>query len=549
MNSKLGCGVGLRPKHYPVITGEWPQVDWFEAISENYMDSGGRPIAILEQIRAHYPVALHGVALSIGSMDPVNQPYLERLKTLVDRIQPEIVSDHLCWSGVGGAQLHDLLPLPFTEESIVQVVSKVSQVQDFLKRPILLENVSTYITFKHSVMPEWEFLSEVARRSGCGILLDLNNIYVNSKNHGFELSDYLNGISGDKIGQFHLAGHTDMGTYLFDTHSKPVIEPVWDLYREALKRWGPISTLIEWDDDIPEFSELLEERNRAKKIYQSYLSSSPQALGSRLNHSGMTTAKETKSLNEVQRWMVDWVKPTAGKKIPEFVVGGERLVAYSGGYVARIHESLKECYETVHQLLGEKAFIELAERYAAEYPSQSYNLTWAGSHLPEFLEDHPVEELPYLDSLARLEWQIVETFHAFDQPAFDKKELAKISPEDWEQAKLFFQPSLRLFKSDWPVFELWKKRKTLTPATILKNQKQYLLVGRKGVQVRCEILDEPQFEFLKSLLAGRTLGEACEDLAALSGDEEIPVTDWFGRWVQDGLIASISSAKESNQAG
>jgi uncharacterized protein (UPF0276 family) len=262
-----GCGIGLRTEHYEVIERDWPAADWFEAISENFMDSGGRPMRILESVRHRYPVALHGVSLSIGSADPVDFSYLGRLKALADRIEPVIVSDHLCWTGVEGENLHDLLPLPFTKESIAHVVSKIQQVQEFLGRRILLENISSYVTYAHSTMLEWEFIREVAQRSGAGVLLDLNNVYVNAFNHGFDAGEYLRGIPSNAVGQFHLAGHTDMGEYLFDTHSRPVIPPVWDLYRQALKRFGPVSGIIEWDEDIPELPRLLEEADRAKAVF------------------------------------------------------------------------------------------------------------------------------------------------------------------------------------------------------------------------------------------------------------------------------------------
>ncbi len=266
---KLGCGVGLRTEHYDVILKEWPRVDWFEAITENFMDSGGRPLYVLEEVRKRYPIALHGVSLSIGSVDPLDQNYLARLKRLVERIDPAIVSDHLCWTGVDGENLHDLLPLPFTEEALKHIVARVKQVQDFIGRPILLENVSSYITYKHSVMPEWEFLSGVAKQSGCGILLDINNVYVNAFNHNFDPYEFLRSIPPEYVGQFHLAGHTDMGKFLFDTHSMPVVKPVWDLYREAIERFGQVATLVEWDENIPEFPVLMEELARAKEIYES----------------------------------------------------------------------------------------------------------------------------------------------------------------------------------------------------------------------------------------------------------------------------------------
>ena len=264
---QLGCGIGLRTEHYEDILRDWPRVDWFEAISENFMDSGGRPLRVLEAVRARYSVALHGVSLSIGSTDPLNQEYLRRLKTLADRIDPAIVSDHLCWTGVDGENLHDLLPLPFTEEAIRHIAGRVQQVQKALGRRILLENVSTYVTYQHSTMPEWQFLSEVARRSGCGILLDLNNVYVNAYNHQFDPAEFLRGIPGELVGQFHLAGHTVRDGFLFDTHSAPVIDPVWALYRDALAAWGPIATLIEWDEAIPPLPRLVEEADKARSIY------------------------------------------------------------------------------------------------------------------------------------------------------------------------------------------------------------------------------------------------------------------------------------------
>jgi hypothetical protein len=250
-------------------------MDWFEAISENYMDSGGRPLHILEEVRRRYPVALHGVSLSIGSTDPLDRQYLARLKALADRIEPAIVSDHLCWTGVEGEQLHDLLPLPFTEEAVRHVAGRVDQVQTLLGRRILLENVSAYVTAREADMPEWAFLRAVAERSGCGILLDLNNVYVNAYNHQFDPADYLRALPADLIGQFHLAGHTAREGFLFDTHNRPVIDEVWALYREALHRFGPVTTLIEWDADLPPFERLAEEAMRARAIYVQVLGGQP----------------------------------------------------------------------------------------------------------------------------------------------------------------------------------------------------------------------------------------------------------------------------------
>jgi len=262
----LGHGVGLRPKHFPQLWDGTARVDWFEAISENYMVAGGRPRAALERARSMAPLVLHGVSLSIGSTDPLDEAYLRALGDLVARMEPAWVSDHLCWSGVGGHYAHDLLPLPYTEEALAHVVRRVVAVQERLGRQILIENVSSYLTYTHSTLAEWEFLGAVAERADCGLLLDVNNVYVSATNHGFSADAYLAGLPPDRVGQIHLAGHTDMGTYLFDTHDGPVIEPVWDLYRQALRRFGRVSTLVEWDDHIPELAVVCAEAERARAV-------------------------------------------------------------------------------------------------------------------------------------------------------------------------------------------------------------------------------------------------------------------------------------------
>jgi uncharacterized protein (UPF0276 family) len=263
---RLGFGVGLRAEHYDDVLGGHGGSDWFEAITENYIDSRGRPLRVLEQVRRDRPVALHGVALSIGSADPLNLRYLDNLKALVRHIEPALVTDHLCWTGVDGRCLYDLLPLPYDEDTLAHVVERVGRVQDHLGRRIALENPSSYVRFRHSVLPEWEFLAEVAAQADCGILLDVNNVYVSARNHGFDPLRYLDGIPRQRVAQIHLAGYTDMGRYLFDTHSAPVSEPVWRLYAHAMRLFGPVSTLVEWDADIPSFARVCAEAEHARCI-------------------------------------------------------------------------------------------------------------------------------------------------------------------------------------------------------------------------------------------------------------------------------------------
>ena len=268
----LGFGLGLRTDHYETVLAELPSnIDWFEILSENYLVSGGKPLYYLDAIREHYAMIMHGVSMSIGSTDPLNWDYLEQLKNLADRVKPAWFSDHLCWTGLDGKNIHDLLPLPYTDEAIEHVVGRVRQVQDFMERPMLIENVSSYLTYKDSAMTEWAFISAIAERADCHILLDINNIYVSAFNHEFDPHEYLNSIPVERVGQFHIAGHTNCGDYIIDSHDHPVIDPVWELYADALRRFGPVSTMIERDDQIPPLNELLPELDRTRNIAQPIL--------------------------------------------------------------------------------------------------------------------------------------------------------------------------------------------------------------------------------------------------------------------------------------
>ncbi len=262
----LGYGLGLRAPHYADILEGDPAIDWFEVISENYMVPGGRPLQMLERIRERFPIVMHGVSLSIASTAEPNYEYLDNLKSLAQRMEPKWVSDHLCWTGVHRVNLHDLLPIPYTQEALDHVVSRVHLVQEHLGRALVLENVSTYVQFKESEMTEWEFLTELTKRTGCWLLFDVNNVYVSAFNHGYDPMTFLNGIPKDRVVQFHLAGHSDMGTHIIDTHDHPVCDDVFELYRASLNRFGPVSTMIERDDNIPPLAELLEELDRARAI-------------------------------------------------------------------------------------------------------------------------------------------------------------------------------------------------------------------------------------------------------------------------------------------
>jgi uncharacterized protein (UPF0276 family) len=245
--------VGLRSVHFPHILTQWPKLDWFEALSENYLDTGGRPLYVLDRVAERYPVALHGVSLGIGNTDPLNRDYLGKLKALADRVGARWVSDHLCWTGILGRNTHDLLPMPYTEAALRHTSVRVRQVSELLERPLVIENPSSYLEFAASSMPEWEFLSRLAEDADCGLLLDVNNVYVSSFNHGFDPRVYIDAIPAERVVQYHLAGHTHKGSHIIDTHSDHAIPEVWELYRRAWQRTGPVATLYEWDENVPAF--------------------------------------------------------------------------------------------------------------------------------------------------------------------------------------------------------------------------------------------------------------------------------------------------------
>ena len=262
----LGFGLGLRKEHYNAIIETTPDVDWFEILTENYLVEGGKPLHFLDQICEKYPVVMHGVSMSLGSHDPLDMDYLAQVKALAKRTDAKWVSDHMCFTGVDGINAHDLLPLPYTEEAIKHVANKIKQAQDFLGRQILVENASTYVSYKQSHMTEWEFTSAVAEESDSLILLDINNIYVSAYNHGFDPLEYLDGIPAERVQQHHIAGHSQYDGYIIDTHDHDVAQGVWDLYAEAIKRYGEVSVMIERDDNIPELPELLAELQIARDV-------------------------------------------------------------------------------------------------------------------------------------------------------------------------------------------------------------------------------------------------------------------------------------------
>lgn len=277
----LGFGLGLRPPHFQDVLDGAKGVDWFEILSENFMVAGGKPRYYLERVRADYPVVMHGVSMNIGSTDPLDMDYLARLRELMRSIEPAWLSDHLCWTGAGGQSSHDLLPLPLTDAALSHLLERIDTVQNYLGRPLVLENASTYLAFAGDEYLEQDFLNQLSRQSGCKLLLDINNIYVSSRNHGFDANAYLDEIDVEAVVQFHLAGHSDYGDYVIDTHDHPIVDPVWALYDRAVRRFGPVSTMIERDDHIPPFPDLVAELGQARAIAAPHWPDPRQAASAR----------------------------------------------------------------------------------------------------------------------------------------------------------------------------------------------------------------------------------------------------------------------------
>lgn len=549
----MGHGVGLRAEHFQEILEKKPKVDWFEAISENFMDTEGKPLKILEKVRADYPVGLHGTSLSIGSVGGLNPLYLEKLKKLSDRIQPAIISDHLCWAEHGGKRLFDLLPLPFTSESLELVVRHVDQLQSYLGRRILLENVSAYISFKHSEMTEWDFLNQVARQSGCGLLLDVNNIYVNSFNHNFSPQDYLDGIDSESVLQYHISGHTDKGKFLFDTHVGEVIQPVWQLYAAAVRRFGDVSSLIEWDTEIRGFDELLALNEKSREVART----KNQEPGARRKKEtsvllpGSWSLVPGPKLNEIQHWFADEVLKKNSTSLAQTLneqagdPGIQRMEVYAEGYPARISEALAEAYPAISKILGAGAFSDLARGFAQSRSFEHYNLNAVAPFFPDFLRATPWREsFPFLNDLADLERAVHLAFHAKTHDPATPEDFAEKAARDGENLVFQFQPHVFVVRSFWPIFDIWNARH-LPPAEIkieVENRPQAVLVHRKNEQVFCQILDTMEAAVLQQLIKGETL--SCAFDVMTEADDIAPVQSWFTKWIALGLMTGFKWADQ-----
>lgn len=547
-------GAGLRTAFFPRLEADLEtRLDWFEVISENVMFSRGRPRQMLTQVASCYPIGLHGVSLNIASSETLDFTYLRTLRELMREIRPLRVSDHLCWTGLAHHNLHNLLPFPYTPAMLDYLCQRVELVQDYLGCPILLENLSAYLEFQESTLSEWEFLAELSRRSGCQLLLDINNVYVNSQNQGFEPRAFVDAIPVGAIAQYHLAGYSEDDGFLFDTHSQPVYPEVWGLYRYALQTKGIHPTLLEWDDEIPALERVEAEVERARDIWREVQEQSESKHKAQAPRSAVILAPSqspsqpiyTEQLHEWRQYQHCFVNAigSGALEVPELerplrptpaLSPRAALETYRRDYVARMREALADTYEACAELLGPEAFQELSLDFLNFTTSRQADLGQYGSELPVFVAHHSLSEShPYLAELCHLERRFRELFHAACSPPADWTAMEESS--DPESLYLRLIPAHELLVSDFPLYTLWTQRQAVSLRSEATGP-EYLLLFRNALGLRSSLLSPAQARIIQALQEGFPLGEA---LATLPEDVAHEVSELFALLRREELIAQI----------
>lgn len=559
-NDSLGYGLGLRKEHYGELLDGTPAVDWLEVLTENYLVPGGKPLHFLERIRARYPLVMHGVSLSIGGSGPLDWNYLRQVRELAQRIEPCWISDHLCWTGTGGTNLHDLLPLPYTAEALAHVSDRIARVQDYLGRQILLENVSSYLGYTHSSMPEWEFLSAVANGADCLILLDINNIFVSARNHNFDPMSYLNAVPVARVAQFHLAGHRDHGDYIVDTHDATVVDPVWTLYRAAVRRFGPVATMIERDAEIPPLADLVRELDLARlhasavEAFAAHTTQAARVAIAGVNDPGRGCAPALAILQgEFQAHVI-----SPGRALPVCIAETPRMdrqrraEIYTAGYRVRLTEALANDYPVLNTLLGGNRFAALANSYLDTHPSRHFSLRWFGARLSEHLAHAAAYRTqPLLAELARFEWTLGEAFDAADASSVSVDELARLPAAAWPALRVTKHPSVREITLGHAVPGYWRAIQngasisafripgTPTVWRVWRHELRNLFRSMETLEVTSA-----------QILEDTTFGDLCEHLSEELPMDEVPgiAAALLQRWVSEGAVARLYVRAERKTA-
>jgi uncharacterized protein (UPF0276 family) len=543
----VGFGLGLRIPHYAHIFEHRPQVDWFEIISENFMDTDGKAKRNLARIREQYPVVMHGIGMSIGTIDPLNSEYLQKLKALMAFAEPAWVSDHLCWTGVAHKNSHDLLPVPYTQEALNHIVERIQKVQDYLGRPIALENPSTYLEFKTSHIPEAEFIAEMAKRSGCHLLLDVNNVYVSCYNHRLDPKAYIDALPLDKVAQIHLSGHSNMGTHIIDTHDDMIVDEVWALYRYVIHKAGrTINTMVEWDDKIPAWDVLYGELGKAKEAAKNAQHFAP--LPTLAQAEPPYVANQVTTLADAQERMQTAIlkgkaydsEPASWIRAKAEFAPQDQLAVYINAYRYRLYDVTAEDYTVLQHYLGNAAFETLIWEFVNSAQSQHFNIGKYAAQLPEFVKRHLTADAMALE-IATLENAVSQLVDPPETIALEPKHLEGMTAEGLMEAVLHPRTALQLFAFDYPVNDYFiAVKEAQSPAKPLP-QKSYVAVFRHEDVVWRMGLEAHEYQLLEKLFRGMKIGEALTTLQSETQLDEETLTgqlsEWFARWMRNGLLS------------
>lgn len=537
-----GTGVGLRAPHYRQFIEQTPAIAWLEVHTENYLEQAGWDWHVLARLRRDYPISLHGVGLGLGSAQGFSEAHLERVRALAERLEPALVSEHLCWSAVAGRQLNDLLPLTLSAAALDLLCERVERVQECLRRPILLENVSTYLRFRDDAMSEAEFMAALARRSGCGLLLDVNNLYVNQCNHGEDALAAIAALAVGSVGEIHLAGHLRTPQALIDHHGAPVAEPVWDLYRAALRRFGRVPTLIEWDTDLPALEVLLAEADKAEALAAAY----PAAVWRSAPVSGGARGAGAALAAPQQGFADALLQPDLQDEVLAQCLGADkahRFALYRGNLTATWEKTLAQAYPVLRALVGEEFFAGLAREYGRAHASDNADLNRYGGHFATFLADFPhVSDLPYLPDMARLEWALHRAHYAADAPGLGADAFAALGPAGLETARPRLHPACVLLASDWAILPLWQAHQEEGGAAFPAEMRvpTYALVLRAQWRAQALPLSAAAHAALALLAAGAELGAALD--AAFEIDEQFDAAGQLQHWLAHAVFCELSAS-------
>ena len=531
------AGVGLRAAHYRDFLARRPKVGWLEVHTENYLQPSGWDSHVLQSLRQDYPISLHGVGLGLGSARGFSEAHLQRVRAVAERIEPFLVSEHLCWGAVAQRQLNDLLPLALNGAALDLLCARVGRVQDVLKRPILLENVSTYLRFADDAMSEAQFLAELARRSGCGLLLDINNLYVNQCNHGEDALLAMQSIAPGSVGELHLGGHLLTPQAVIDHHGAAVAEPVWDLYAAALLRFGAVPTLVEWDTHLPPLDILLGEASKAQAMLAQHEQHSPWHAVAVLPPPPPVSLD---ALAAGQHAFATALLDTAAT-LPSFAGAAvpQRFSLYRGNLSATWRRTLGQAYPVVLALVGEQFFGGLARAYGRQMPSDSADLNEFGERFADFLSSFPpAAELPYLPDMARLEWAVHLAHYAADAQTLAPEALAALHPDQLEARRFSLHPACALLASNWQVAALWQAHQEGEGQGMFPHEMQVAscaLVCRVRWKAQVLVVDAAAHAALLVLQQGQTFGAALD--AAFERDPAFDLAAHLRQWLAHAVLA------------